>query len=87
MPTSQLLDEATSLIQALGFEVRFDYLGGDGTGHCRLGQRRLMVIDVAQPVDEQLDRLCRAISSQPLPPGVIPSEELNRVLAGQTTTD
>lgn len=87
MPSTQLtpgqqFDEAMRVVQAQGFEVRYEHLGGSGTGYCRVGERRWMLVDVAQGVEEQLEELAAAIRSEPLPEGVELSAEL-RGLVGR----
>lgn len=82
--TGQLFDEAIAVLNAQGFVVRYEHLGGNGTGFCQLGQQSLMIIDVAQPVDEQLQQLTNAVASQPLPDAVEPSAKL-RALIDQVT--
>jgi hypothetical protein len=76
MPTSHLADQAIAALQQAGFEIRYDHLGGDGSGHCRLGERRWMMVDVAQPDDEQLDKLCEALATLPSVDGLKLSEKL-----------
>ena len=73
---TQLFDEAVALLDAQGFVLRYEHLGGNGTGYCQMGERLLMVIDVAQSVDDQLQQLTCAIASQPIPSSVEPSSEL-----------
>lgn len=67
MTTGQLFDQAIAVAKTQGFEVRFEHLGGTGTGYCQVGARRWMVVDVAQPVEEQLEQLAFAIASEPFP--------------------
>lgn len=62
MHSNRLLDEAIELAGQLGYVIRLDHLNGEGTGHCRVGDQRLLLIDVAQPVDEQLERTVEAVS-------------------------
>lgn len=85
MLNGKLFDEAAAIVAAQGFEVRFEHLGGNGTGYCQLGERRWMVIDVAQPLEEQLEQLAAAIASQPLPAGTTPSAALQSLLAAHAT--
>ncbi len=76
MLLGKLIDEAIAVVEAQGFDVRYEHLGGSGSGHCQLGERRWMVIDVAQPTDEQLDQLAVAIASWPIPAATALSDEL-----------
>ncbi len=86
MLQGQLFDEAVAIATAQGFEVRYEHLGGSGSGHCRLADRHWMVIDVAQPTDEQIDALAEAIASTALPDGMTCSKDLlARLLEYQAT--
>lgn len=73
---SRLFEEAVAVLAMQGFKIRYDHLGGDGTGHCQAGEELWMVIDVAQPVDEQLDELAAAIASRAIPAASPLSESL-----------
>jgi hypothetical protein len=48
----------------VGFEVRQDWLGGNGGGHCLVRGRRLLLLDVAQSPDEQLDIVADALRGE-----------------------
>src|SRR5262245_48616039 len=64
MHTVELLDEALGAARRLGYDVRQDWLGGDGGGHCLVRGRRLLLLDVAQSPDEQLDIVVEALRSE-----------------------
>ncbi|MCO6045636.1 hypothetical protein NG895_17195 [Aeoliella sp. ICT_H6.2] len=80
MTTGQLFDQAIAVAKQQGFEVRFEHLGGSGTGYCRVGERRWLVVDVAQPMEEQLEQLAAAIASEPIPNGVRIGDDLRQML-------
>jgi hypothetical protein len=61
MHTVQLLNEALDAARRLGFEVRQDWVGGNGGGHCLVRGRRLLLLDVAQSPDEQLEVVAEAL--------------------------
>jgi hypothetical protein len=61
MHTVELLQEALEAARGLGYDVRQDWLGGDGGGHCLLRGRRMLLLDVAQSPDEQLDVVADAL--------------------------
>jgi len=61
MHTVELLEEALRAVRGLGYEVRQDWLGGDGGGHCLVRGRRLLLLDVAQTPEEQLDVVSDAL--------------------------
>ena len=64
MHTVTLLDEAVQAARRLGYEVRQDWLGGDGGGHCIVRGRKWLLLDVAQTADEQLDVVAEALRGE-----------------------
>ena len=64
MHTVELLQEALEAARGLGYDVRQDWLGGDGGGHCLVRGRRMLLLDVAQTPDEQLDIVIEAPRSE-----------------------
>ncbi len=61
MHTVELLNEAVDTARRLGYEVRQDWLGGNGGGHCLVRGRKWLLLDVAQSADEQLDIVTDAL--------------------------
>ena len=82
MHTVELLQEALEAARGLGYDVRQDWLGGDGGGHCLVRGRRLLLLDVAQPPDEQLDVVADALLSETC----VASLEISRKLAERLET-
>jgi hypothetical protein len=64
MHTVELLQEAVEAAQRLGYEVRHDWLGGDGGGHCLVRGRKWLLLDLAQSANEQLDVVADALRSE-----------------------
>lgn len=64
MHTVELLQEALEAARGLGYDVRQDWLGGDGGGHCLVRGRRLLLLDMAQSPDEQLDVVADALRGE-----------------------
>jgi hypothetical protein len=64
MHTVELLQEALETARGLGYDVRQDWLGGDGGGHCLVRGRRMLLLDVAQTPDEQLEVVADALRSE-----------------------
>jgi len=64
MHTVELVQEALETARRLGYEIRQDWLGGDGGGHCLVRGRRLLLLDVAQSPDEQLDVVIEALRGE-----------------------
>ena len=76
MHTVELLGEAVDAARRLGYEVRQDWLGGDGGGHCLVRGRKWLLLDVAQTADEQLDVVAEALRGEIGAARVIRSPEL-----------
>lgn len=64
MHTVAMLQEALDTARRLGYEVRQDWLGGDGGGHCIVRGRKWLLLDVAQSADEQLDVVADALRTE-----------------------
>jgi hypothetical protein len=64
MHTVELLQEALDVARRLGYEVRQDWLGGDGGGHCLVRGRKWLLLDVAQTADEQLEIVADALRGE-----------------------
>ena len=76
MHTVELLQEAVEAARRLGYEVRQDWLGGDGGGHCIVRGRKWLLLDVAQSPNEQLNVVADALRSEIGAAQVIKSREL-----------
>ncbi|HEX5471840.1 MAG TPA: hypothetical protein VFW73_08130 [Lacipirellulaceae bacterium] len=64
MHTVELLNEAVDTARRLGYEVRQDWLGGNGGGHCLVRGRKWLLLDAAQSVDEQLGVVADALREE-----------------------
>jgi hypothetical protein len=76
MHTVELLQEAVEAAKRLGYEVRQDWLGGDGGGHCLVRGRKWLLLDLAQSADEQLDVVADALRGEAGAKRMINSHEL-----------
>jgi hypothetical protein len=76
MHTVELLQEAMEAARRLGYEVRQDWLGGDGGGHCIVRGRKWLLLDVAQTAEEQLAVLADALRGESGAARVVKSREL-----------
>jgi hypothetical protein len=83
MHTVQLLNEALDAARRVGFEVRQDWLGGNGGGHCLVRGRRLLLLDVAQSPDEQLDIVADALRGEERVAALKISRSLAERIAGR----
>jgi hypothetical protein len=80
MHTVALLKEALDAARSLGYEVRQDWLGGNGGGHCLVRGRKWLLLDVAQSADEQLDVVAEALRDEAGSDRVTSSPELAKRL-------
>lgn len=64
MHTVELLDEAVSVAGRLGYDVREDFLGGEGTAACWVKGRKLLMLDLGQDYDEQLAEIAHALRGE-----------------------
>ena len=64
MHTVELLQEAVDTARRLGYEVRQDWLGGNGGGHCLVRGRKWLLLDVAQIGRRATRRRCRALRGE-----------------------
>jgi hypothetical protein len=81
MHTVELLREAVEAAGQLGYEVRQDWLGGDGGGHCIVRGRKWLLLDLAQTAEEQLDVVADALRGESGASCVVKSRELAERLA------
>jgi hypothetical protein len=80
MHTVAMLKEALDTARRLGYEVRQDWLGGDGGGHCLVRGRKWLLLDVAQSADEQLDVVADALRGETGAERAVRSPELAKRL-------
>ena len=63
MHTVEALEQALDLAERLGYEVRQEWLGGNGGGGCELNGQKVLFLDLAlgpvDQLDQVLDTLCR----------------------------
>jgi len=76
MHTVELLNEAVDTARRLGYEVRQDWLGGNGGGHCLVRGRKWLLLDMAQTADEQLHVVADALRGEADAAKVVKSKEL-----------
>ena len=65
MHTVELLEQATSLAEDLGYGVRYEWLGGASAGACEIAGKKWIFIDLALSVVEQLEQVTKALRSDP----------------------
>ncbi len=65
MHTVELMEEAVSLAERLGYQVRQEWMGGTSGGPCEFMGRKWVFIDLALSPRDQLDQLLEAIQGHP----------------------
>jgi len=61
MHTVELLEQALSVAEQLGYRVRHEWLGGTGGGACEFAGRKWIFVDLALNVVEQLEQVRDAL--------------------------
>ena len=61
MHSVDLLEETIQLARQLGFEIRQEWLDGSAAGICRIGDRRVLFLDLSLPANEQLEQVVNAL--------------------------
>ncbi len=83
MHTAQLLKEALQVAQRLGYEVRFELLGGSGGAACEVKGRKCLFLDLATTPGEQLETVLGELARVPQAPSLAQSDVLRQLLAGR----
>ncbi len=65
MNTASLLAHALDLAQRLGYQVRQEWLDGNGGGFCELKGRKVLFVDLAQGPAEQFELVLDALRHEP----------------------
>ena len=65
MHTVEMMEQAVSVAESLGYGVRQEWLGGCGGGACEIAGRKWIFIDASLTTAEQLDQLASALQSDP----------------------
>lgn len=65
MHTVELLEEAIAVAEQAGYEVREEWLGGTGGGHCEIKGRKCVFLDLAVGPLEQLEVLLDTLRREP----------------------
>jgi hypothetical protein len=65
MHTVNLLEACLDLAKQLGYEVRQEWLDGEGGGSCVLRGRKLLFLDLALDPAEQLEQVLDMLRREP----------------------
>jgi len=75
MHTVELLGQALDLAKRVGYEIRQEWLDGNGGGGCELKGRKILFLDLALSPADQLDQVLDTLQREP--------EALHRPMAHQ----
>ena len=65
MHTVELLEQAISTAQHLGYQIRQEWLGGGGGGGCQIAGKDWIFIDLALNAEDQLDQVLETLREDP----------------------
>ncbi len=65
MHTVELLEQATDLAKRLGYQIREEWLGGNGGGGCELMGKKILFLDLALEPADQLDQTIETLRREP----------------------
>ena len=65
MHTAEMLEQAIDLARRLGYSIREEWLGGQTGGGCEIGGRKVLFLDVALGVADQLDQVVDTLRNEP----------------------
>jgi hypothetical protein len=65
MHTVEALEAALALARQIGYRVREEWLDGRGGGGCEIQGQKWIFLDLALPVDEQLEAVLDALRTDP----------------------
>ncbi len=80
MHTVELLELAIDLARRLGYQVRQEWLGGNGGGGCELKGQKVLFVDLALAPEDQLDLVLDTIRPEPDAVTLTMAHQLREVL-------
>jgi len=80
MHTVELLEEALSAAEQLGYRVRHEWLSGSGGGDCEINGRKWLFVDLALSPSEQLEVVINSLGRDARVPRLRVSQELGQRL-------
>jgi|GEM_PF-373244 len=55
-------DQLVELAQSMGYEIRYENLGGAGGGLCEFGGRRLLFVDLSLSLLDQIEQMQKSLN-------------------------
>jgi hypothetical protein len=83
MHTVELLDQALSAAEELGYHVRQEWLEGTGSGACEFAGRKWLFVDLGLNAFEQLEQVIDVLRADPAVHRLRLSPEMRRHLQGR----
>jgi hypothetical protein len=80
MHTVELLEEAISTAESLGFHLRYEWLDGIGGGPCKFGGQQIIFVDLALSPREQFEQVLEALREAPNTASLALSASLRQIL-------
>jgi hypothetical protein len=80
MYTVELLEQAKSVAQQLGYQLRQEFLGGSGGGSCEIFGQKWIFIDLALTIPDQLEQVLEALREEPGIDSVALTPPMSRLL-------
>ncbi len=65
MRTVELFEQALAAAERLGYQIRYEHMGGNGGGACEFGGKKWLFIDLALNAAEQLEQVTEALREEP----------------------
>ena len=59
-----LREQAIQVARRLGYDIRQDWLGGEGSGHCLVRGRKILLLDLAQSPEGQFSAIRDALHGE-----------------------
>ncbi len=83
MHSVDLLEEALQVAMNSGFEVRQEWFNEQGGGACRIGEQKVLFVDLSLTAQEQLEHVVEALRRWPINVDETTSPELVALLMQQ----
>lgn len=77
------LEQCLSIAHQIGYDVRHEWLDGDGGGACEFGGKKWLFVDLAKTPAEQLDQVIEAMHGEPALVDVDLSAEVRSLFDGR----
>ena len=59
-----LREQAIQVARRLGYDIRQDWLGGEGSGHCLIRGRKTLLLDLAESPERQFAAIRNALDGE-----------------------